>query len=219
MATLARHLGPPRRLRRAAGFGLLVVGLLLVAEATVTVLWQEPFTYLSARGAQKELSAELDRAPVPAAPGTDRLPALARQAERRADEGDPLGRIVIPEIGAKFVFVSGTRTPDLRKGPGHYDDTALPGEHGTVGIAGHRTTYLAPFRNIDDLDRGDRVELRMPYGRFEYTVAGTKIVSPRDVGVLRHQGGDWLVLTACHPLYSAAKRIVVSARLTSSKPA
>jgi sortase A len=121
---------------------------------------------------------------------------------------------VIPRIGAKFVFVKGTASPDLRKGPGHYLDTALPGQAGTVGIAGHRTTYLAPFRNVDDLDRGDQIELRMPYGTFGYTVAGTKIVSPRDVSVLRHRSGDWLVLTACHPLYSAAKRIVVSARLT-----
>jgi sortase A len=203
----------PRGIRRIAGFGLLALGLLLIAEASVTVLWKEPFTALSAHSAQKKLETKLDRIGVASPAGTDRLPALARRLEERSREGDPLGRVVIPRIGSRFVFVSGTQAGDLRKGPGHYVDTALPGERGTVGIAGHRTTYLAPFRNIDDLDRGDRIELRMPYGNFSYAVAGTKIVPPRDVSVLRHRSGDWLVLTACHPLYSAAKRIVVSARL------
>jgi sortase A len=206
-----------RRLRRTAGFGLLAVGLILIAEAAVTVLWQEPLTALWTRGEQKHLAVELDRmAPAPASTrtGAPTLSGQARALERRTDEGGPLGRIVIPRIGAKFVFVQGTDTGELRKGPGHYTDTALPGVRGTVGIAGHRTTYLAPFRNIDDLKRGDVVELRMPYGNFAYTVTGTKIVSPRDVSVLRHRSGDWLTLTACHPLYSAAQRIVVSARLS-----
>ena len=202
---------PPRRARRAAGFALLALGLLLIAEATVTVLWQEPFTALSTRAEQKQLAAELDRSSPSLSSGS--LPAEARALGRRTREGDPLGRVVIPRIGAKFVFVEGTATGDLKKGPGHYADTELPGLRGTVGIAGHRTTYLAPFKKIDDLKPGDPVELRMPYGTFTYTVAGTKIVSPRDVSVLRHRSGDWLVLTACHPLYSAAKRIVVSARL------
>jgi sortase A len=204
----------PRRLRRIAGFGLLAVGLLLIAETVVTVTWKEPFTALSAHSAQKKLEAKLDRIGVMPPARRDRLPALAHRLERRTREGDPLGRIVIPRIGASYVFVSGTEAPDLRKGPGHYLQTALPGEHGTVGIAGHRTTYLAPFKKIDKLAPGDRIELRMPYGSFWYAVTGTKIVAPDHMAVLRHPGGgDWVVLTACHPLYSAAKRIVVTARL------
>ena len=210
---LARPRAGVRHLRRPAGFALLAVGLLLIAEAAITVFWQEPLTALWTRGEQKKLAAELDRSPPL---GTGTLPAVAKALERRADAGDPLGRVVIPGIGVKFVFVQGTATGNLKKGPGHYLDTKLPGMRGTVGIAGHRTTYLAPFRKIDDLDPGDAVQLRMPYGTFTYTVAGTKIVAPRDVSVLRHQSGDWLVLTACHPLYSNDKRIVVSARLTSS---
>jgi sortase A len=202
-----------RRVRRVAGFGLLAIGLLLIAEAAVTVVWQEPFTALSTRGEQHRLAAQLDRVTPVQAPA-NRLPVLANSLERHTSEGAPLGRIVIPRIGAKFVFVKGTSTADLEKGPGQYTDTALPGARGTVGIAGHRTTYLAPFRHIDDLEAGDRVELHMPYGNFAYTVAGKKIVSPGDVSVLRHRSGDWLVLTACHPLYSAAQRIVVSARLS-----
>ena len=212
---LARSRAGAGRLRRPGGVALLAVGLLLIAEAAVTMLWQEPLTALWTRGEQKKLAAELDRS-APLGDGT--LPMLARALERRAQEGDPLGRVVIPGIGVKFVFVQGTATSNLKKGPGHYLDTELPGMRGTVGIAGHRTTYLAPFRKIDDLKPGDPVELRMPYGNFTYTVAGAKIVSPRDVSVLRHRSGDWLVLTACHPLYSNAKRIVVSARLTGSAP-
>jgi sortase A len=208
------HVPTPRNLRRIAAFGLLVVGVLLIAEAAITVLWKEPLTALSAHGSQKKLEARLDRIGVTRPTRADRLPALAHRLERRSQEGDPLGKIVIPRIHARYVFVSGTATGDLKKGPGHYLHTALPGEHGTVGIAGHRTTYLAPFKKINDLAPGDRIELRMPYGTFSYAVAGTKIVSPRDVGVLRHRSDGWLVLTACHPLYSAAKRIVVSARLT-----
>jgi sortase A len=207
-----------RRIRRIGGYGLLVIGLVLIVEAAVTVLWQEPLSGLLTRGEQKKLSAELDR--LTAASAGNRgsgLAVLAHDLERRSHEGDPLGRIVIPKIGAKFVFVEGTKSAELEKGPGHYSDTAFPGSRGTVGIAGHRTTYLAPFRHIDDLGRGDRIVLRMPYGTFAYTVAGTKVVSPADVGVLRHRSGDWLVLTACHPLYSAAQRIVVSARLTRAR--
>jgi sortase A len=79
---------------------------------------------------------------------------LAHALERRSHEGDPLGRIVIPKIGAKFVFVEGTKSAELEKGPGHYSDTAFPGPRWTVGIAGHRTAYLAPFRHIDDLGAG-----------------------------------------------------------------
>ena len=213
---LGRRRATLARVRRFAGFGLLALGLLLIAEAAVTVLWQEPLTALWTRGEQQKLARELDRTgPL----GAGRLPTLAQNLERRTEEGEPLGRVVIPDIGVKFVFVQGTTTADLKKGPGHYLDTELPGVKGTVGIAGHRTTYLAPFKKIDDLGPGDPIELRMPYGTFTYEVAGTKIVSPRDVSVLRHRSGDWLVLTACHPLYSAAKRIVVSARLTRAPAA
>ena len=86
----------------------------------------------------------------------------------------------MPAIGVSEVFVQGTETGDLRKGPGHYPATPLPGERGTVAIAGHRTTYGAPFRNVDELERGDRIELRMPYGRFTYRVERTRIVPPTE---------------------------------------
>ncbi len=107
----------------------------------------------------------------------------------------------------------GTDRGTLRKGPAHYPETPMPGQGGTVAVAGHRTTFQAPFRSIDDLARGDRIVLRMPYGRFTYHVEGTRIVAPTARWVIRRVGYERLVLTACHPLYSAAQRIVVFARL------
>jgi sortase A len=94
----------------------------------------------------------------------------------------------------------------------------MPGERGTVAIAGHRTTYGAPFRKVDKLDPGDRIELRMPYGDFVYRVERTKIVPPTELSVLDRVDHDRLVLSACHPLYSAAQRIIVFARLTTATP-
>jgi sortase A len=117
-----------------------------------------------------------------------------------------------------MLFVQGTDPGSLEKGPGHYPSTALPGLGQTVAIAGHRTTYLAPFRHIDALRPGDRISLQMPYGRFVYTVEYRRIVIPSAWWVTRNVGYDRLVLSACNPLYSAAQRIVVFARLSYLRP-
>ena len=108
--------------------------------------------------------------------------------------------------------VEGTDTASLRKGPGHYPETPLPGDPGTAAIAGHRTTYGAPFRDIDQLKRGDRIVLDMTDGRFIYRVTRTKIVDDSDLSVLDEVGYKQLILSACHPLYSAAQRVIVFAR-------
>jgi sortase A len=125
----------------------------------------------------------------------------------------------MPTLDRSFVVVQGVGTSALRKGPGHYSETALPGQRGTVAVAGHRTTYLAPFRTIDRLRRGQPVVIEMPYGRFTYRVERQRIVAPSATEVLRPAGHDRLVLTACHPLYSAAQRIVVFARLERTEAA
>jgi sortase A len=143
-----------------------------------------------------------------------RLKRLAALAKRRASTGHAIGTIRMPKLGAHYAVVQGTDTDSLRKGPGHYPDTNFPGEGGTVAIAGHRTTYLAPFNEIDKFKPGDEIVLDMPYGKFTYAVEQTKIVDPTDVGVVnRVPGAERLVLSACHPLYSASQRIIVFARL------
>ena len=115
--------------------------------------------------------------------------------------------------GLDVVVVQGTDVASLQKGPGHYPETPFPGQDGTVGIAGHRTTYLAPFRHIDSVEEGDRIFLEMPYAKFTYEVQKTEIVDPSDVQVVRAVGYERLVLSACHPLYSAEQRYIVFARM------
>ena len=134
--------------------------------------------------------------------------------------GHAIGMIRIPRIDAHYAVVQGTDTASLRKGPGHYPNTNFPGEGGTVAIAGHRTTYLAPFNQVDKLKKGDEIELDMPYGKLTYEVESTKIVDPTELSVVDQvRGRERLVLSACHPLYSASQRIIVFARLTRGTPA
>jgi sortase A len=214
-----------RRVLRALSTLLIVAGVLLLADAGATLLWQEPVSAVYTRVQQDRLGGqleELEREPLAAVetralkrieePGR-REAFRARAFKRKLGAGDPMGRIRADAIGLSEVVVQGTGSADLRNGPGHYPGTPVPGERGTVAIAGHRTTYGAPFRRLDDLGRGDRIELEMPYGDFTYRVERTRIVPPTALWVTNRVDHDRLVLTACHPLYSAAQRIVVFARL------
>jgi len=184
---------------------LTLSGVLLLADAGVTLAWQEPLSALMADREQATLERELADPP-------------RRVVERRPLRGDSIGRIALPAIDRSYFMVEGTDTDTLRKGPGHYPRTPLPGEPGTVGIAGHRTTYGAPFRSIDRLDPGDRIVLEMPYATFTYRVERTRIVEPTEVSVTDPVGYKRLILSACHPLYSAARRIVVFARQVDRGP-
>jgi sortase A len=179
---------------------MMVSGALLITDAAVTLLWQEPVSAVVAHREQTRLKEAL----------VDPPPRVIR---RMPLAGDAIGRIEIPAIGVKDYVVEGTDLDNLRKGPGHYRETPLPGDRGTVAIAGHRTTYGAPFRKVDQLRRGQEVAVDMPDGRYVYRVERTKIVEPTDLSVLDRVGHDRLVLSACHPLYSAAQRVVVFSRL------
>ena len=208
-----------RRFLRPLSAVLVVIGGLLLADAITTLVWQEPVSALYSRLQQGKLDDKLSKLEGTEPTAVDRrLAYAARALNRRTDDGQPLGRIRIPSIGLSSVVVAGTGTSDLRLGPGHYPGTPLPGARGTVGIAGHRTTYGAPFRKLDKLSKGDRIEVRMPYGTFTYRVEQSRIVAPTAIWVTRRKSYDRLILSACHPLYSAAQRIVVFARLIGSKP-
>ena len=213
-----------RRALRTLSTVLIVAGVLLLADAGLTLLWQEPVSALYGHVQQGKLEGQLkdlEKAPLAAVDQralrkldpSRRLTFAARSLKRRSKEGDAIGRIRVPKIGISDIFVEGTDAGDLRRGPGHYPATPLPGQHGTVAIAGHRTTYGAPFHDVDKLSKGDRIELDMPYGRFTYRVERLRIVKPTAVEVTDPVGYDRLVLSACHPLYSAAQRIIVFARL------
>lgn len=214
---------------RAFSTVLIMAGVLLIADAAVTFVWQDPLSALYADQAQSSLDSQLGRLGRTQPTGLElralrtladesrRIAFLARLLRRTAKPGQAIGHIDIPKIRARFAVVEGTATADLTKGPGHYPDTSLPGLPGTVAIAGHRTTFLAPFRHIDRLRHGDRIVLDMPYGRFTYRVQRLRIVLPTATWITRAVGYDRLVLSACHPLYSASHRIVAFARLIDTQ--
>jgi sortase A len=185
---------------------MMVSGTLLIADAGVTLLWQEPVSAYVANKNQGTLKKAFFDPP-------------QRVVRRRPLKGDAIAQIRIPSIGVSEYVVEGTDVGSLRKGPGHYPETPLPGASGTTAIAGHRTTYGAPFRHIDELQRGEPITIDMPDGRFVYTVERTKIVDDQDLSVLDRVGHQRLVLSACHPLYSAAERVIVFARLARREPA
>jgi sortase A len=184
----------------------MVSGALLIADAAITLAWQEPISAFMAQREQAEIEEQFAAPP-------------RRVVERQPLPGDTIAKLLLPAIDREYFVVEGTDSESLRKGPGHYPDTPLPGERGTVAIAGHRTTYGAPFRKIDELEPGDGIVLEVPYGTFAYRVEKTRIVPPTQVSVTRRVGYDRLVLSACHPLYSAAERIIVFARLVERRPA
>jgi sortase A len=200
----------------------------------VTVAWKEPFTAFMAARAQDDLTKQLhklDGQQLTAdeqrrfasigdadARAKARMAALAERERTSVSDGDALGTLSIKKIGIDYVFVQGTDSADLRKGPGRYLETHLPGQGKAVGIAGHRTSYEAPFRNIDDLKTGDTISVKMPYGQFTYAVDRHRIVPSDYEDAFAGLSGEALVLSACHPLYSASERILVYAHLVSSTP-
>jgi sortase A len=225
---------------RKAGFAVLGLGVTLIVWVAVTMWWGDPFTSLYTKHEQKVMTRQLNslskrwellaRSVKQGTTASSRkspaalLKARAKAVDRTLRDGEPIGRIVIPRLHLSMVVVEGTTESDLRRGPGHYDaasgvSTTIPGMGGVVGIAGHRTTYLHPFRHIDDLKPGDNIYLKMAYGTFRYTVFAHRIVASNDWTILRHRPFEKLVLSACHPLYSATHRWVVFARLRGESPA
>jgi len=214
-----------RRLARILSVALITAGLVVLADAAATFAWKEPLSTLYSSLRQRAADDQLDslRDDFLADPAVEEVDPgggskqLADLFSRRLEDGRAIGRIRIPGIDIDYVVIEGTGTADLQKGPGRYPDTALPGQGRTIGIAGHRTTYGAPFNAIDEIDEGDEVTLEMPYGTFTYRVSGTKIVDPSAVEIVDDVGRERLVLTACHPLYSAAKRYAVFADLRETE--
>jgi sortase A len=228
MATMVRERErvkrPVRTVLRFVASVLMTSGILLIADAALTLLWQEPVSAFIGSREQSALASQLEEEAAIAGSveqgaltGEQLEAAAARHAERTAT-GEAFGRMELPSLDRDYVMVEGTTTETLRKGPGHYPDTALPGEGRTVAVAGHRTTYGAPFRTIDKLEPGDEIVLEMPYARFVYEVERQRIVAPTETSVTRDVGSEQLVLSACHPLYSAAQRLIVFSRLDRVEP-
>jgi sortase A len=183
------------RLVRDFASVLILSGMLLLIDAGVTLVWQEPVTAVIALIERSQINQHFLTTPlsptdrhalVHVSSPTQRLAFLARRETHQVTTGAAVGRILIPKIGASYDVVQGTDEVSLQKGPGHYPGTAFPGLGETVAVAGHRTTYLAPFRHIDALVPGNQIIVRMPYGRFTYVVEYRKIVLPTALWVTRN---------------------------------
>lgn len=218
---------------RRLGTLLLVIGLGVLAWVATVYLWKDPFTTLYTAYEQRRLASSLDRQldafgsahrPTiqPSGPRSERprprRDDVSREARRfrlATQEGDPIARLRVPRLGLSLVVVDGTSADDLRRGPGRHRATFMPGEGELVYIAGHRTTYGAPFSDIDRLQQGDAIMVELPYGALEYRVTRHRIVDDQDLSVLETHGREELVLQACHPRFFASARYLVYARPVS----
>jgi sortase A len=217
-----------RRAARIGGGLMIVAGTLALAWALVVWRWQDPFTALYTHWQQHALARSLDRqfagfrAPHPAGAGVGaerRLVAEeALRFRRDARRGAAIGRIEIRRLGLKMVLVNGTDHGSLEKGPGRDERSFMPGQNRLVYVAGHRTTYLAPFSHIDALRRGDAIRLEMPYATFTYRVRRHRVVAATDMSVLRSPRHELLELQACHPRFFATHRYIVYAQLVRVHP-
>jgi sortase A len=220
-----------RRAFRWLGTTMIVGGALVLVWVVVVWQWQDPFTALYTMWQQRELRAEyahkvaLYHPPKPPPKKKRNLAAYelsianaARRYRASLHEGDPIGRIKVPRLGLNMIFVNGTDEGSLEKGPGRDLQSYLPGEGKLIYIAGHRTTYLAPFSAIDTMRPGDSITLELPYGVFSYRVTGHVIVPANDLAVLRSHGHEVLALQACHPRFFATNRYIVWAKPVRVQP-
>jgi sortase A len=216
----------PRPIARVLSLALITAGMVILADVAVTLAWKEPVSALYGELQQglleDDVTALEDSFPEVSGPSQAELrreaETLARRLAASTGQGEGIGRLNIPAIDTDYALVEGTDMGSLRQGPGHYSGTALPGAGTTVGIAGHRTTYLAPFRKINELEAGHEVILEMPYATLTYAVDRAQVVEPSQMGVIRKRKHERLVLTTCHPVYSAAQRYVVFADLEAVAP-
>ncbi len=203
-----------RTVIRGFGKALICFGMLLFLFVAYE-LWG---TGIHERRGQKDLEESFNRiraqqlTPLPTLPGADASTAPTTTLPP-VDLGEGVALIEMPSIDVSKFVVEGVDVEDLKKGPGHYPGTPLPGEKGNAAIAGHRTTYGAPFYDVNELKVGDPIFVTTAAGRFRYDVTEQLIVSPEAVEVLDDKGDDRLTLTTCNPRFSAAERLIIVARL------
>jgi sortase A len=216
-----------RRASRLLGSLMIVAGLLTLGWAVLVWQWQDPFTAVYTKWEQNRLASQLDRRmhEFSTPRETSSLAALrvevakdAATYRRQLKPGDAIGRLTIGALGLKIILVQGTDHETLKKGPGHYIPSGLPGQGKLVYIAGHRTTYLAPFSHIDQLKAGEYITIDLPYASFKYVVTKHRVVAATDVSVLKSPGHEVLILQACHPRFFATHRYLVYAKPVAVTP-
>jgi len=205
--------------RAFIGAGILVflfVAYQLWGTGISEARYQHKLKAEAAQALAKDGTSGIDtRPPTTDTPGQT-TPPNTTPAPPPAPTGSFVAVIKIPKINLEKYVVEGTGVPDLKKGPGHYVNTPLPGQPGNAAIAGHRTTYGAPFGDIGELGEGDEIDVTTKQGSFRYKVTNKHVVSPSDVSVLNQTSDNRLTLTTCNPKYSAAQRLIVVAQLDTS---
>jgi len=226
-----------RRVARITGTAMIVLGVAAVAWVVLVWQWQDPFTALYTKYEQHKLASRFAHRfaeykppatvrPVTTAPDGSvsvdaeraRVRAEATAYRRTLHEGEPVGRMIVPRLGLKSIVINGTAHDDLTKGPGRDLSTYMPGQNELIYVAGHRTTYLAPFAHIDSLRPGDKITFVLPYATFEYEVTGHRIVPADDLAVLKTHHHEQLILQACHPRFFATHRYLAYAKLVRVEP-
>jgi sortase A len=221
-----------RKAIRVTGTLLVAAGVLMLVWVLVVWRWQDPFTGLYTTWRQHQLSQSYDlrvreyrplhrtASTAKAAPSVTaaEIRAEARRYRLASHRGEAIGRLRVPRLGLNMVLVDGTDDATLRKGPGLDRRTYMPGEGQLSYIAGHRTTYLAPFAHIERLRPGDPITIEVPYATFVYRVYRHRIVTADELSVLRSHGREIVELQACHPRFFASHRYIVYGRLTRIDP-
>lgn len=225
---------------RGTGTLLMIIGALLLVWGFWTWQWGDPVTRIYASWEQRQLeeehskhvasfgnvwrglelkpvrpSAEPQQVPVAPPKLLRRLHAEAKAYRTSLDAGDAVARMRVPRLGLDAIVVEGTGAADLRRGPGRDERTFMPGEGELSYIAGHRTTFGAPFAHIDRLRPGDLATIELPYATLTYRVTSHRIVPATQMSVLKTRGHDELALQACHPRFFATERYIVYASLVS----
>jgi len=217
-----------RRASRILGTLMIVSGVVTLGWAVLVWQWQDPFSALYTHLQQNRLASAYDeraRAYEAHRVTTRDLAAVrrevaveAREYRRSLHTGDPVGRLKIGRVGLSMIVVQGTDHETLKKGPGHYPTTGIPGEGRLIYVAAHRTSYLAPFSHIDAIRPGDYVSFDLPYATFTYRVARHYVVAASDTRMLVNHSVEILRLQACHPRFFASHRYIVDARLVAMEP-
>jgi sortase A len=220
-----------RRLARATGFLLALGGALILVWAVAVWQWQDPITLVVNKRYQSRLASAYEervrefpqRVPRGEARPTKATRitqfALAERFRKRTDEGDPIGRLIVPRLDLRVMVAYGVETDTLKKGPGLHPSTGLPGQRFLSYVAGHRTTYGAPFSEIDSLRPGDKITFELPYGTYRYVVTDHEIVRDDQIEVLKGRGREELALQACWPRFFASHRYIAYAKLVRVDPA
>ena len=232
---------PHHQRRPIAATALLVAGKVLIGVGVLTVLfvvYQLWGTNLIEARSQRQATRVFEEqlaaiqltdpaaGVVPGPPVVSTPPTLAPPSTAAPTDvgallqpviGEPVAEIRIPKIDLVKVVVEGVGPEELKKGPGHFETSPLPGQAGNAAIAGHRTTYGGPFEELDQLAPGDEIRVTTLLGTATYVVDRPPfVVEPEQVEVLNQTGDNRLTLTTCHPKYSAAQRLIVTATLIGS---